>query len=131
MNKAILMGNVGQEPKIFAGKSGDVVSFSVATTEKGKAGESTTWHHVVCFGKTAEIAAKFVAKGNQVLLEGKISTNSYTDKAGVKQTKQQIICDRLHLLGPRQPLPAPILPKAKNLDPEDIPTVDDLEDIPW
>lgn len=81
MNKAIIFGRVGQDPV----NNNGTVKFSVATTEKytdkqGDKQEITHWHNCVSFGKQAEILEKYVKKGNQILIEGKINYKKHEDK---------------------------------------------------
>jgi len=97
-NKVILEGNLGKDaPSLKAMPSGEsVCNFSMATTEtwKGKDGTkqtSTDWHNIVVYGKKAEIAEKYLAPGNCVLVEGKIRYREYTNKEGVKKKITEII----------------------------------------
>lgn len=81
MNKAIIFGRVGQDPV----KNNGTIKFSIATTEKytdkqGDKQEVTQWHNCVSFGKQAEILEKYVKKGDQILIEGKITYNKHEDK---------------------------------------------------
>ncbi|HJW44354.1 MAG TPA: single-stranded DNA-binding protein, partial [Geothrix sp.] len=81
-----------------------VARFSVATTEtwKNQAGEKqskTEWHNIVVWGKQAEIAEKYLRKGKQVMIEGRIQYREYTDQAGVKKTACDIRCDNFVMLG--------------------------------
>src|SRR5690242_10441574 len=86
VNKVILLGNLGRDPEMRYTTSGDAVcNLSVATSEqwKDKSGgkqERTEWHRVTLFGKSAEIAAEYLAKGRSVYIEGRIQTRKYTDK---------------------------------------------------
>jgi single-strand DNA-binding protein len=106
MNKAIIIGNLGQAPDIKAGKSG--VSFgtlSVATNErKNKEGEyedHTEWHRVVAWGKLAEVCQKYVKKGSQIYVEGPIQTRQWEDKEGQKRYTTEIKVLTLQLLDSR------------------------------
>ena len=109
VNKAILLGRVGQDPEINEFSGGKSAQMSIATTERGyktKTGkeipERTEWHRVVCFGALADIVSKYVQKGSSVYIEGKIRTRSYTDKAGVKKYTTEIHAEQIQLLDKRQ-----------------------------
>lgn len=98
MNKAMILGRVGQDPEIRTMQSGDkVANLSIATTESwkdkqtGEKKEATEWHRVVIFGKMAETVERFVRKGNRVLVEGKIKTRSWDDQSGNKKYSTEIV----------------------------------------
>lgn len=98
INKAIIVGRVGKDPET----SGVVTKFTVATSEKykDKAGveqEKTEWHTITTFGKLAEVCQKYVTKGMQVYVEGKIQTSSY-EKDGVKKYSTSIIANTVQFL---------------------------------
>jgi len=105
MNKVILIGNLGRDPEIKMTPGGQPLArFSVATTEswkdpQGEKQARTEWHNIVVWGKQAEIAEKFLRKGKQVLVEGRIQYREYTDQAGVKKTAAEIRCDNFVMLG--------------------------------
>lgn len=107
VNKVILIGNVGKDPETKFLESGNIVSnFSLATSEtyKNKAGEKVTnteWHNIVVWGKLAEITEKFIKKGSQVYLEGKIKTRSY-DKDGEKRYVTEIYADTIQMIGSKK-----------------------------
>ena len=89
INKAIIVGTLGQDPDVRYTASGSpVVNVSVATNESwkdkntGEAQERTEWHRIVIFGKLAEIAAQYLKKGSQVYFEGKIQTRKWQDQGG-------------------------------------------------
>ncbi len=104
LNKVMLIGNLGKDPELKMTPGGQPVArFSVATTEtwKDKDGSKqskTEWHNVVVWGKQAEIAEKFLRKGKQVLIEGRIQYGEYTDQAGVKKKTTDIRCDNFQML---------------------------------
>ena len=108
VNRVTLIGHVGKNPETRAFQDGTgVTSFSLATSEKykdksGNLSEQTEWHNISCFGKLSEIANKYVTKGSQVYIEGKIKTNKYTDKAGVEKYAINIVASSLQLLGSRE-----------------------------
>ena len=105
LNKVMLIGNLGRDPELKATPSGQSVArFSVATTEtwKNQAGEKqskTEWHNIVVWGKQAEIAEKYLRKGKQVMIEGRIQYREYTGQDGVKKTACDIRCDNFVMLG--------------------------------
>lgn len=107
VNKAILIGNVGKDPDVRYLDSGTPkCSFSLATSEvyKNKNGEKVTateWHNIVLWRGLAEIAEKYVRKGSQIYIEGRIRTRSYDDKDGNKKYITEIVGDVLQLLGRR------------------------------
>jgi single-strand DNA-binding protein len=110
VNKVILVGRVGKDTESRAMPSGESIAiFSLATSEKfkdkqsGQYRESTEWHNISCFGGIADVANKYVKKGSQVYVEGKIKTNKYTDKAGVEKYVTNIIVSSLQLLGSKEP----------------------------
>jgi len=108
VNRVTLIGHVGKNPETRAFQDGTgVTSFSLATSEKykdksGNLSEQTEWHNISCFGKLSEIANKYVTKGSQVYIEGKIKTNKYTDKSGVEKYAVNIVASSLQLLGSKE-----------------------------
>jgi single-strand DNA-binding protein len=107
VNKVILVGNLGRDPEARQLPSGDsVVTFSLATTDsyKDKSGqkvETTEWHRVVFYGKTADVASKYLTKGSQVYVEGSIVTKKFKDKEGNEKVSVEIKGDRMQMLGGR------------------------------
>ena len=105
MNKAILAGNITQDPKITTTEQGTVIAnTSIATNEyyKDKHGERqqiTDFHNLVAFGKTAELFEKHIKKGQKLLIEGKIKTHAWEDKEGVKKYKTEIVVERVEFMG--------------------------------
>jgi single-strand DNA-binding protein len=105
MNKVILIGNLGRDPELKMTPSGQALArFSIATTEnwknpQGEKQSKTEWHNIVVWGKQAEIAEKYLRKGKQVMIEGRIQYREYTDQAGVKKTVCDIRCDNFVMLG--------------------------------
>jgi single-strand DNA-binding protein len=104
-NKVQLIGNLGQNPEVKELTGGKkVAKFSLATNEtyKNKAGEKITdtqWHNLVAWGKTAEIIEKYVKKGSEIAIEGKLLNRNYTDKDGVKRFVTEIQVSELVMLG--------------------------------
>ncbi len=104
-NKVQLIGNLGQDPEIVTLDNGNkLAKFSIATNEtyKNQQGEKVTdtqWHHVVAWGKIAEIVESYLSKGKEVALEGKLTSRSYETKTGEKRYVTEIRCNELLLLG--------------------------------
>jgi single-strand DNA-binding protein len=104
-NKVQLIGHVGQEPEIKTIESGKkVAKFSLATNEnytnnKGEKVEQTEWHRLTAWGKTAEIIEKYVTKGKEIAIEGKLTHRSYDDKNGEKRYVTDIVVNELLLIG--------------------------------
>lgn len=106
VNKVFLLGNVGKDPEIRSTAGGmTVASFSLATADRrkdqqGNWQDSTEWHNVVAFQRTAEIVRDYVKKGTQLFIEGKIQTRSWDDKeSGQKKYRTEILVNDLSLLG--------------------------------
>ena len=105
VNKVFLLGNVGKDPEIRSTAGGmTVASFTLATADRKKEGanwvDSTEWHNIVCFQRTAEVVRDYVKKGSQILVEGKITNRSWDDKeSGQKRYKTEILVNELTLLG--------------------------------
>lgn len=104
-NSVRLIGNLGQDPEI-KNLEGDkkLAKFSIATKEiyKNDAGEKVTetqWHNLWAWGNTATIAEKYLKKGKEVAIEGKLVTRSYTDKEGIKKYATEILVNEIALLG--------------------------------
>ncbi len=108
-NKVHLIGNLGKAPEIKTLESGKkLAQFSVATSEsyrneKGEKVTETQWHRLVAWGKLAEIAEKYLSKGKEVAIEGKLVSRSYTDKEGNKKYITEIQVNELLLLGAKAP----------------------------
>ncbi len=105
VNKVILVGNVGKDPETRYLDEGTAISkFPMATSEtyKNKAGErvsNTEWHNVVLWRGLAQVAEKYVKKGTQIYIEGRIKTRSYDDQDGNKKYITEIVGDQMQLLG--------------------------------
>lgn len=104
-NKVQLIGNLGNNPEIITLESGKkVAKFSIATNEnyKNAQGEKVTdtqWHNVVAWNKTAEIIEKYLEKGNEVAVEGKLTSRSYDTKDGDKRYITEVVCNEILMLG--------------------------------
>ncbi|MDF9795890.1 single-strand DNA-binding protein [Catalinimonas alkaloidigena] len=106
-NRVQLIGRLGQDPEVRTLNSGRMVAqFSLATSEvyKNSAGErvqDTQWHQVIAWGKLAEISENLLIKGQEVVVEGKISYRNYEDKNGIKRYVTEIIASDIMLVGKR------------------------------
>jgi single-strand DNA-binding protein len=104
-NKVQLIGHLGSVPEIKMTESGKKLArFSVATNEnyrntKGEKVTETTWHNLIAWGKVADIAEKYLVKGTEVAIEGKLISRSYTDKDGKKKYVSEVQVNELLLLG--------------------------------
>ena len=105
VNKVILVGNLGRDAELRYTPGGAAVSkFSIATTEVwndkgGQRQERTEWHNIDLWGKQAESLSEYLVKGKQVYVEGRLQTDEYTDKEGVKRKSTKVRCERVVLLG--------------------------------
>ena len=104
-NSVRLIGNLGMNPEVKETTNGKkLAKFSVATNdsyrdEKGNEVKETQWHNLVVWGKQAEIVEKYLKKGSEVAIEGKLSTRNYTDKDGVKRYVTEIVVNEFMMLG--------------------------------
>jgi single-strand DNA-binding protein len=104
-NTVQLIGHVGQNPEIKSLDGGKkVANLTIATNDsykndKGEKVEQTEWHRVVAWGKTAEIIEKFVTKGKEIAIEGKLTHRSYDDKNGEKRYITEVLINELLLMG--------------------------------
>ena len=105
VNKVILVGNLGKDPEVRYLEGGTAVAnFPLATSEvyKDKSGERkeiTEWHNIVMWRGLAEIAEKYLKKGNSIYVEGKLRTRSWDDKEGVKRYTTEVLADNMTMLG--------------------------------
>ncbi|MCH5222105.1 MAG: single-stranded DNA-binding protein [Muribaculaceae bacterium] len=108
MNKVILLGNVGQDPRMRMVDSSQVAEFSLATNERRSTRaadgsivelpELTEWHNIVMWGRAAEFAEKYIRKGSRLLIEGKIRTRTWEDRNAIKRNITEIYVDSFELL---------------------------------
>jgi single-strand DNA-binding protein len=140
VNKVILIGNAGKDPEVRYLENGTPkCSFSLATSETytNKNGEKVTnteWHNIVIWRGLAEVAQKYVKKGTQVYIEGKIKSRSYDDKDGVKKYITEIVADSMQLLG-RRPENGQPMDQSKNepsIEPESYNVANEpADDLPF
>lgn len=109
VNKAIIVGRLGNAPEIRTMPNGDsVANISIATSESwtdkntGEKKEQTEWHSVIAFRKLAEIMGQYLKKGSQVYIEGKLRTRKWQDQSGQDRYTTEIIADKLEMLGSSQ-----------------------------
>ncbi len=118
VNKVILIGNLGKDPEVRTLESGTkVATFSLATNEsfKGKDGnrvEQTEWHNIVLWRALADLAEKYLRKGNQIYLEGRIKSRSWEDKEGNRKYITEIVGDNMTFLGKPSESTSPNRPPA-------------------
>ena len=119
LNKVMLIGNVGNDPEIRYLDSSNpqspqgnakVASFRLATTERfrdrsGETRENTEWHSIVAWRSNADLVEKFVHKGSQIYVKGKLRTRQWTDQTGAKRFTTEIQADNIQLLGKRPDAP--------------------------
>ena len=129
VNKVILLGNLGKDPEVRHLDSGvTVANFSLATTESytNKQGErvnQTEWHNIVLWRGLADIADKYLKKGNSVYIEGKISNRKWEDKEGNTRYTTDIIADKMTMLGTKQ-----VDTTSSSSDQAETPSLDSSED---
>ena len=112
LNKVMLIGNVGNDPEVRylestnPGNNAKVASFRLATTERfrdrnNELRENTEWHNIVVWRGNADVVEKFVRKGSQLYIEGKLRTRQWNDQTGNKRYTTEVVADTLQLLGKR------------------------------
>ena len=133
-NKVQLIGNLGRDPEITNLDSGKkIANFSMATTEtfknaKGEKIVDTQWHNLVAWNKTAEIIERYLFKGSEVAIEGKLVHRSYDDKEGNKRYVTEIVVNELLILGNKKKEDvakpaenADSAPIGEGLEPDELP----------
>ena len=135
INKVELIGNLGADPEVKVMPSGgNVVNLRLATTRRwkdrntGERKDATEWHRVVCFNRTADIAAKYLKKGSQVYIEGRLQTRKWQAQDGTDRYSTEVVANSLTMLGK----------KSTETDTPDKPSLsapndpfDDLGDVPF
>ena len=139
VNKVILVGNLGMDPESKSLPSGGVVAtIRIATSEfrrnkeTGFRSEYTEWHRVVFFDKLADLAAKYLTKGSQVYVEGKLRTRKWKEKDGTDKYMTEVVADEMQFLGKYNSTkvePETVKPPSKNLNSNFDPNDD--EGIPF
>lgn len=117
LNKVMLIGNVGKDPEVrylegnnANGQQAKVARFPLATSERfrdrsGETRENTEWHNIACWRNNADVVERFVKKGTQLFIEGRIRTRQWTDQTGNKRYQTEIEADTIQLLGRRDEVP--------------------------
>jgi len=145
VNKAIIVGTLGQDPEIkYTASGAAVVNVSVATNETwkdrqtGEAQERTEWHRIVMFGKLAEIASQYLKKGSQAYFEGRIQTRKWQDQSGNDRYSTEIVANEMQMLGGRPGGGTPMgssgqqQPQSPSeAKPQTAPMDDSFDDIPF
>jgi len=131
VNKVILLGRAGKDPESSTLGSGvQVTRLSLATSESfkdrnGQKQEKTEWHNLTFWRGLGEVVDKYVKKGDQIYVEGKIQSREYTDKEGVKRRSYEIVADSMTMLGGRGDNAAQAPQSASqpqlNDEPDDLP----------
>ncbi|GAB4456903.1 MAG: hypothetical protein Fur0028_11530 [Bacteroidales bacterium] len=108
VNKVILIGNVGKDPIIRnVNDNTPVASFTLATNEiykdsQGNMQKNTEWHNIVAWRNLAQLAEKYIHKGSQIYVEGRLKSRTYTDKDNQQRTIVEILADKIQLLGKKE-----------------------------
>lgn len=102
VNKVILLGRLGRDPKTSDAQGLAICRLALATTRryKGRDGEKkeeTEWHNAVVFGRQAEVAQQYLVKGSEVYIEGRLHTRKYTGKDGIERYATEVVCESLQL----------------------------------
>lgn len=114
LNKVMLIGNVGQDPEVryIPNSQTKVATLRLATTDRrndrngGEPREFTEWHTVVCWRNLADLAEKYIRKGTQIYVDGRLQTREWTDQNGAKRYSTEIVANDIQLLGKRSDNPA-------------------------
>jgi single-strand DNA-binding protein len=136
VNLAIVAGYVGDNPKVTVTTNGKKkVNLSLATTERGYTArdgsvvpDRTEWHNIVCWRNLAELSEKYIRKGSQIFVEGKIRTRNWTDQTGNKRYTTEILADNIRLLDKKgsQTAASPVEAQSAGFALESEPTDNDL-----
>ena len=107
-NRVQLIGHLGQDPEVKRLNNGSTLArFSLATTERyknkeGERVEDTQWHNIVIWGNLAEVAEKYLQKGKEIALEGKLNHRSYEDQEGNKRYVTEVVANEFLMLGKKE-----------------------------
>jgi len=109
INKVILVGNLGNDPELNHGSTGNaIVNITIATSESwkdkntGQKVDKTEWHRVVMFNRLGEIAGEYLKKGSKVYIEGKLQTRKWQDKTGVDRYTTEVVANEMQMLDSKQ-----------------------------
>ncbi len=142
INKVILVGNLGKDPEVRYLEGGTAVAnFPIATSETykdrktGDRKTSTEWHNIVLWRGLAEIAEKFLKKGSQVYIEGKLRTRQWQDKDGNNRYSTEVVGDNMQMLGKKDDFNSNETTNKQssnvNPTPEIDNSVDEVDDLPF
>lgn len=137
INKVILIGNCGKVPEVRSLQGGaKVATVTLATTEKYKDREETEWHTITFWNNLAEVVEKYVDKGSQLYVEGKIKTEKFKGSDGTDKYVTRIVASTLHLLGSKKDRQSAPQSPASQQRPQTtpLPTTDNSDgsdDLPW
>lgn len=124
VNKAIILGNVGRKDVPNTTGGNKIVKLAIATSYNIKVNdkyeEKTEWHNITLFGKLADVAGRYVNKGDKVYIEGSLQTSKWTDKNGVERFSTSVLANKLELAG-----------KKGSQEPPAEKMSDDMSDIPF
>ena len=136
LNKVQLIGFVAKDPEVRTAQDKKVASFTMATTERykdrnGEVKENTEWHNIVCW-RQAEFVERYIKKGSQLYVEGKLRTRSWEDQNGAKRYVTEILVDGLQSLD-RKSGERASAPQAQKPQTSPYPTSDDMpdDDLPF
>jgi len=139
VNRVTILGRLGADPEVKTVNENTVCKMSVATSEswkdkKGEKQERTEWHRVVSWGKLGELCGKYLVKGRQVYIEGRMQTRSWEDDKGVKKYTTEVIASKVEFIGTadtaREDMPTPTT-DVKNHAPSSAPPQFDDSAIPF
>ena len=142
VNKVILVGNLGKDPEVRALETGvKVARFSLATTESykdrntGERVDQTEWHNIVLWRGLAEVSERYLKKGSQVYIEGKLQTRSYEDKDGVTKYSTEIVGQTMTMLGGKggdsSPSSSAPAEESKSINTKAAAEDDETNDLPF
>lgn len=137
VNKVILIGHLGKDPEVRHLENGTAVAnFTLATSEsyKDKEGnriDQTEWHNIVVWRGLADVAEKFLRKGSQVYVEGKLRTRSWEDQTGNKRYTTEIVADNFTMLSKKDDNLQQQAPATPNTTVQNSAPVDDADDLPF
>lgn len=136
LNKVMLIGRLGKDPEVRHTQEGmPVATFSLATSEiwtdkSGNRQERTEWHNIVAWNKLADLCRRYLTKGRQVYVEGRIRTREWDDREGNKRRTTEIIASQILFIGARPEQVEAVAPAAPAEEPVAGPVITD-EDIPF
>lgn len=124
VNKVILIGNLGKDPEVRHAANGtQIATFSLATTERAKDQDRTTWHRLIYFGNLAEICEKYLHKGDMVYVEGRIQYREYEDREGLNRSITEIVGLQMRMLSSTG--------RKEAAHQEEAPPINEQGDIPF